>query len=279
MLRKDPLIHFLVIGGILFASLSWFGRAPESLERIVITADEVAALSRTAELLQGRPPSEQELDALIENAVREEIYFRRALALELDVDDDEVRRRLIEKMRYLTENTADPEPPETDLERYFEANPAHFRIPPLVTFDQLFFSPRLRGDSVLADTNAALASLREGSASDVVGDSTPLDDRFEDANPDRVRILFGDALTDAVFAEPTGVWFGPFESDFGWHLVRIVARSDARDPTYAEVESLVRETYAAELLAEANEAAFAEMRAFFDVVVQREADQVPETWP
>ena len=232
-----------------------------------------------SELLQGRPPSEQELESLIEDAVREEVYFRRALALELDVDDDEVRRRLIEKMQYLTENTADPEPPEADLETYFEANAVRFRIPSLVTFDQLFFSPRMRGDSVLSDSNEALALLRGGAEPDALGDPTPLDDRFEDADPDRVRILLGEALTEAVFDESMGVWLGPFQSDFGWHLVRIQTRSAARDPEFAEVEPLVRAAYASQLLDQANEAAFAEMRAYFDVAVQWEADQVPEAWP
>lgn len=278
MLRKDPLLHFIVIGGLLFIALTWFGRTPETPEQIVVTFEDVAEITRAAELLQGRALTDEELAGLVEDAVREEVYYRRALALELDVDDDEVRRRLVEKMQYLTENTADPEPPEADLEAYFSANPDLFRIPPLVTFDQLFFSPRMRGDSVLTETNAALEALRGGAESDAFGDSTPLDDRFESADPDRVRILFGDALTAAVFAEPIEEWVGPFESDFGWHLVRVIERSEARDPDFAEVEAEVRETYAAFLLERANEAAFDEMRGAFDIRVQWEADQEPEVW-
>jgi hypothetical protein len=279
MFGKDPLIHFLVIGGLLFAVLSWFGRAPEPLERIVIGADEVAEITRSAELLQGRPPTEQELARLVEDAVRQEVYYRRALALDLDVDDDEVKRRLVEKMQYLTENTADPEPPDSDLVAYFEANTDRFRIPPLVTFDQLFFSPRLRGDAVLNETNEALSRLRDGADPEDFGDSTPLDDRFEQADPNRIRILFGDGLTDAVFAEPVDEWLGPFESDFGWHLVRILERSPARDPEFAEVESQVRDDYSSRLLEQSNQAAFEEMRTHFDIAVQWEAGRSPEAWP
>jgi len=280
MLHKDPLVHFLVIGAALFAALTWLGRSETaSPERIVVTAEDVAELARSAELLAGRPPTDEELQSLVADAVRDEVYYRQALALGLDVDDDEVRRRLIEKMQYATENTADPEPPDADYVAFFEANAERFRIPSLVTFDQVFFSPRMRGESVLADAGEALEALRGGAEPESFGDSTPLASRFEGADPDRVRILFGDALTETVFAEPVNLWLGPFESDFGWHLVRIIERSDARDPEFAEVEARVREVYAAERLEAANEAAFERMRADFDIAVEWEAGEEPEPWP
>ena len=278
MLRKDPLIHFLVIGGLLFAFLSWMGGEPPP-EQIVISADRVAELSRSAALLQGRPPTEAELERLVEEAIREEVYYRRALALGLDVDDDEVRRRLIEKMAYVTENVADPEPPEADLRAYFEQNAERFRIPELVTFDQVFFSPRMRGETAQADAEAALAALRVGGDPAGNGDSTPLAGRFDDADPDRVRVLFGEALTAAVFAAEPGDWIGPYESDFGWHLVRVSARSAARDPAFAEVEAQVRSDFAAARLEQANQAAFDAMRAYFDIAVQWESGAPAETWP
>lgn len=280
MLARDPLVHFLVIGAVLFAALTWLGRAaPPPAERIVVTSEDVAELARSAELLAGRTPTEEELRRLVADAIRDEVYYRRALTLELDVDDDEVKRRLVEKMRYMSENTADPEPPEADYEAYFEANAERFRIPPLVTFDQVFFSPRMRGEAVLSDANEALAALEQGGAPESFGDSTPLASRFEGADPDRVRVLFGDALTDTVFDETENVWLGPFESDFGWHLVRIIERSEARDPSFAEVEPQVREVYAADRLARANEAAYEEMRSHFDIAVEWEPGAEPEAWP
>jgi len=279
-LSSDPLIHFLVIGGVLFAVLSSIGRSPEDPEeRILITADQIAELERSASLLQGRAPTDDELERLVEQVIRDEVYYRRALALELDVDDDEVRRRLIEKMGYLTENIADPEPEEGELEAWFEASAERFRIPALVGFEQVFFSPRMRGDTVEDDALAALEALRAGADAADFGDSTPLDDQFEDADSDRVRILFGDALTDAVFTDEPGIWLGPFESDFGLHLVRITSRSAPRDPSYAEVEARVREAFAADRRAAANAEAFSEMRSYFDIAVQWDADSQPEPWP
>jgi parvulin-like peptidyl-prolyl isomerase len=198
-----------------------------------------------------------ELERLVTDAIREEVYYREALALGLDVDDTVVRQRLIEKMRELTENVVDPVPADTDLEAWFAVNRERFRIPELVSFDHIFFSPEDRGDSVVADAETALEALRRGVAPDGFGDRTPLSGRFEAADAARVRTLFDDALAAAVFAAEENLWIGPFESGFGWHVVRVTASTAARDPAYAEVEERVRDVYAAEQLARANAQAFA----------------------
>jgi PPIC-type PPIASE domain len=279
MLRKDPLVHFLLIGALLFAGLSWLAPGPRP-ESILITAGTVEQLRESATLLQGRPPTEAELAALVRDAVRDEVYYREALAQGLDADDSVVRQRLIEKMRELNENVVDPVPPETDLAAWFDENAARFRIPELITFDHVFFSPRERGEAtVRADAEAALAGLRAGADAAALGDSTPLGTRFEAADTERVRVLFGDVLTAAVFDAAPGVWIGPYESGFGWHLVRVVEKSPARDPQFAEVEGVVRELYAAERLAAANAEALAELLERFDVSVEWVAGSAPESWP
>ena len=126
-----------------------------------MTAEQVAQARAAAAALQGREPTAEELEALVEPTVRDEVMYREALALGLDVNDDEVRRRLIEKMSYLTQDLADPEPSsEEALRQFYEASPDLFTIPALVSFDQVFFSPGARGAALDADAAAGLAALR-----------------------------------------------------------------------------------------------------------------------
>jgi hypothetical protein len=278
MLRRDPLFHFLVIGGVLFAALSLLDRGEDPGE-ILITAERIAELERSASLLQGRPPTEDELGRLVADVVREEVYYRQALALGLDDNDTVVRQRLVEKMRELAENVVDPVPPEADIEAWFEANAWQFRIPELVSFDHVFFSPRDRGDGVAADASSAREALAAGGDPSDFGDATPLGVNFAAADAARVRTLFDEPLTEAVFAAMPGEWIGPFESGFGWHVVRVTARTPARDPAYAEIEAQVRDAYAREQLARANAAAFEEMQGNFDIAVEWEAGSEPERWP
>jgi hypothetical protein len=164
-LLKDPLLHFLVIGACLFAISAWRGEVLRAgRERIVVTAEQVAAARDAATVLQGREPTPTELAELIEPTVREEVMYREALALGLDENDDEVRRRLIEKMAYLTQDLADPEPSSAEeLREFYAASPQLFTIPSLVSFDQVFFSPSARGAAVESDAAAGLTALRAGS--------------------------------------------------------------------------------------------------------------------
>jgi PPIC-type PPIASE domain len=269
MSLKDPLVHFLLVGAALFALLRWQSDGDsEDPQEIVITAEQVAELRQATAVLQGREPTRAELEDLIEPAIREEIFYREALALELDVDDDEVRRRLVEKMQYLTQDLADPEPAsEEELRAFFEAAPERFLIPELVTFDQVFFSPSTRGDALTGDVEAALVALRDGAEAADVGDRTPLQERFEDAPRERVAVLFGEDMTNAVFTLPPGDWSGPYQSDFGAHLLRVISRSEARQPTFDEVREQAAEGFAADRRQTANDRAYAEMRARYDVVV------------
>jgi hypothetical protein len=277
-LLKDPLVHFLAIGALLFAISAWRGEpVTTGAERIVVTAEQVAEVRAAAAALQGREPTKEELAALVEPTVRDEVLYREALALGLDENDDEVRRRLIEKMSYLTQDLADPDPgSEEELRRFYEASPEIFTIPALVSFDQVFFSPGARGDTLEADAAAGLEALNAGRAPDEVGDRTPLRESYDDAPREQVAVLFGEALADALFAATPGEWTGPFRSDFGLHAVRLRSRSEARLPPYEEIAARVAEEYGAARRREANERAYREMRAKYDVVVELpESDALP----
>lgn len=274
---KDPLLHFLVIGICLFAVSAWRGESVRAGgERIVVTAEQVAAARDAATALQGREPTAEELAVLIEPTVREEVMYREALALGLDENDDEVRRRLVEKMRYLTEDLADPAPTSPDeLSKFYADSPQLFTIPPLASFDQVFFSPTERGPALESAAAAGLAALRAGRPPLEVGDRTPLRESYDNAPREQVAVLFGDALADAVFSLTPGDWVGPFRSDFGLHLVRLRSRSEARLPPYEELEARVADEFAAQRRVALNEAAYAEMRAKYDVVIEPPSAAVP----
>ena len=270
-LIKDPLVHFLAIGVALFALAAWRGQSVSAgREEIVVTAEQVAQARAAAAVLQGREPTPEELEALIEPTVRDEVMYREALALGLDENDDEVRRRLIEKMSYLTQDLADPEAPsEQALREFYTANPDTFTIPALVSFDQVFFSPGTRGDELDAAATAGLAALRAGRAPVEVGDRTPLRESYDDAPREQVAVLFGDDLADALFGTAPGEWNGPFRSDFGLHVVRLRCRAAARLPAYDEIAARVAEEYGAQRRREANERAYREMRERYDIVIEQ----------
>ena len=271
-LLKDPLVHFLLIGAALFGVSAWRGEVIRAgRERITITAEQVSKARDTAALAQGRELSPAELNDLVESMVREEVLYREALTLGLDKNDDEVRRRLVEKMNYLTQDLADPGSSPDELRAFYTASPELFTIPPLVSFDQVFFSPNERGDKLEADAAAGLAALRAGKPPDQVGDHTPLRAAYDAAPRDQIRVLFGDQMAEALFTAPPGDWAGPYRSDFGLHLVRLRSRTEARLPPYDEIAARVAEEFGAKRRREANEAAYRRLRANYNVIVETPA--------
>lgn len=270
-LLKDPLVHFLVLGALLFGVAAWRGDTVEiGREQIVVPAEEVARARAAAALLQGREPTAAETAELVEPFVRDEVFYREALALDLDVDDDEVRRRLIEKMQYLSFDLADPEPAsETELRAFYDADPERFRIPELVSFEQVFFSPSARGNAVREDALAARAALAAGESEPAaLGDRTPLRAEYTDAAREQVEVLFGAPFADAMRAAALGEWGGPYESDFGLHLVRIASRTPSRLPPFDEIRDRVRETFALVRREERNVAEYARLRAGYEIVIE-----------
>ena len=268
-LLKDPLIHFLLLGGCLFAVFYGRGDSGDS-ERpaIYISSEQLEQLTQAWRVLQGREPTDAELAELIEPTIRDEVMYREALALGLDVDDDEVRTRLIEKMQYVTQDVADPEPAsEQALRAFFDASPQRFQIPETVTFEQIFFSPSQRGDTIQGDVAAALAQLNAGGGRTGLGDRTPLQDRFRDSARERIRILFGETLTSAVFSSQPDVWSGPYASDFGLHVIRLIERSEARQPSFAEARERALQLFAEDTRQRANEASYTNIRSRYDIVI------------
>jgi len=267
-LVRDPLVHFLLIGAGLFALLTWLSDDSNPQE-IRVTEETVRAALLARLPANNARPSDAELEAMIDSLIRDEVYYREALALGLDVDDDQVRTRLIEKMRYLSEDLADPQPADEDeLRSFFDAAPLRFAIPEAVTFDHVYFSPSQRGDDVEAQAAAALQQLRQGADPTTLGDSTPLGARFTDAATERLTVLFGDAMTEAVFDLPVDVWSGPFESDFGLHLVRVGNRREARRRSYEEARADVLEAFAQARREQRNEAAWQSMRERYEIIVE-----------
>ncbi len=173
---REPLVHFLVIGAVLFVAFDrWGGGAGTA--RIVITPGQIDALTSGFTRTWQRAPTEQELKGLLDDHVREEIATRESMAMGLDKDDTVIRRRLRQKFEFVAEDAIDATPPtRADLEAWLRAHPETFRRDPEVSFRQVYLSPERRGASMPRDVASLLEQLTargEDATIDDVGD--PLD--------------------------------------------------------------------------------------------------------
>lgn len=259
-LLREPLFHFLVIGGWLF--LLWSavsGPAPAPANSIIVGPERVAQLAAGYEAVWKRPPSDRELQTIVDNFVREEVYYREALALGLDRDDTIIRRRLQQKMEFLTDSGADIIEPETgELEAYYRANEEEFQDAPVVSLEQIYLGQAPTPDRI-ASTLAALQS-DEGADPLSFGERTMLPYRTALATSTQIDGAFGSGFFAALEQLPMGEWEGPVESGYGLHLARVNDRRAARVPPLKEVRDEMLREWKQEKAAELREQVYLRLR-------------------
>ena len=167
-IAREPLLHFLLLGGAVLAAYSLVSDppAPPPREEIVVTQDEARQFANRFGAVWGRPPRPEELDALIDEYVREEVLVREALKLSIDRDDAVIRQRLAQKMRFLIESAAgSAAPSEDELREHFQANADDYERGARIAFEQVFL-----GESPsAAEVEAAREALLSGTAPGEVG--------------------------------------------------------------------------------------------------------------
>jgi peptidyl-prolyl cis-trans isomerase C len=254
---REPLVHFAVLGALLFA-LSALARRGAADPRshgatpvsgatprtVTIAPSDVEAARTQFRAASKREPNPQELADLVQGVISEELLYREGMALGLDRDDRVVRRRVIEKMTALARPTApDSDPPRDELARHYQAYGHRFVQPAAVSFEQLYFDAGRRGNATAA-ASKALATLAQAGvaqpAPDGTGDAFVLPATMKRRSQLELAHLLGESFAAAVFTAPIGRWHGPVQSRHGVLLVRVIEREPERLPAFDEVEKQVR---------------------------------------
>jgi peptidyl-prolyl cis-trans isomerase C len=278
---KEPLVHFLVIGALIFVVFSVVNNEESTMDgnRIVVSAGDVERLSVNWSKKWNRPPTETELKGLVDSYIKEEVYYREALALGLDQNDTILRRRLMQKMEFLSNDLADlTNPDETDLNQYFLANQDKYELPARISFSHIYFSfDKKHTNGILEDAGKVLSDLR-ASATPVQGapekgDSFMLHYDFTLETPFEVARLFGQGFAEQIFQTETDSWQGPVESGYGLHLVRINEKVEARMPELASAIDNVRTDYMFEQRQKTNKAIYERFRERYEIVVENIPDR------
>ncbi len=266
---REPLLHFFVIGLILFVGATQYKRATSEY-RIEVTRERVDHLALAYQLQFGAAPSPAALNAMIDRWIDEEVLYRQGIALKLDRDDEIVRRRIVQKMQFLQQDLQAPaEPSDAQLRAYYDAHLSHYATPERVTFSHIFFSPDRGGDEAARQRAVkALAGLNNTTPrAPGRGDSFPDLYDYSDFGPTQATRLFGPTpLAQMLFQAPAGQWAGPYRSGYGWHLIYVQSRQSPSTPPLSDVRDQVRADKMADDQAAANRRAFAATRARFTVV-------------
>jgi hypothetical protein len=265
---KEPLLHFLLLGAAVFALHRWV--APTPLDTHIVLSESVLHGLRQDHLRRnGALPTGGEETALIQRYIDNEVLYREALALGLDRGDIIVRRRLVQKMEFLTEGLDPiPEPTDDALQAYLDAHAERYAVLDRVTLTHVFAGADRHGPAAPQLVAQWREQLGAGADPSTLGDPFLRGRDFAAVTERDLGGIFGSGFAAQVLTLPVGTWSAPIASSYGVHTVCVIAHTAGRRPALAEVHEAVRRDWYDEHRADANRAALARLRQRYDIRIE-----------
>jgi len=274
-LLREPLVHFMFIGVIIYALYGVFAEpvVEENDRTIVVTAGEIEWMRASWQKRWNRPPTKEEFDGLIQQYIKETVLYREALTMGLNKHDMVIRRRLAQKLEFLAKDLVVLTPPtEAELQAYFDEHQARYRQPTLYTFTQVFFDPDKRGDATRDDAEAVKATLiAQGDAIDdpgALGDGLMLQNYYPLKDRAEIQKNLGSGFTDTLITLAPGQWHGPVLSGFGVHLVYVNSIIEPPPPEFAGVRERVIADWSLDRGNELNDKFYNNLRGQYSIVIE-----------
>ena len=266
---SNPLLHFLLIGAGLF--LLYELVSPEaSGEDIILIDDEIVNRSLLIfEKEWGRPPTQEELDGLIARQVKQEVLYRQALKMNLDHNDELIRRRMEQKLNFITNDLATmDDPSDAELEEYYQKNQSKYVLSPRVSYIHIYFSPDKR-PTARTDAENLLKTLPNEAPTIIsiekLGDAFPFLSQVRRANQGEIASQMGDEFAASVLDLQEGQWSGPVLSGYGTHLVYVLEKLPEEILPLAAVRDDVLRDYQYAVYQEYNDKIYEDFKNQYDI--------------
>ncbi len=272
-LLREPLLHFLLIGAALFLFYNLQNEGRIDNNRIVISEAQINHLVTLWEKKRQRPPTQIELEGMIQQQIREEVMVREALAMGLDENDSLIRRRLAQKIEFITSDLAAlAEPTEADLSNYLSTHSDEFTLPARLDFVQVYINPEKHEANTQEYINNLLNELSQaGENSDIttLGDSLMLEQQHEQVTEHDVSRLFGKEFASELFTLTVGNWQGPIQSGYGFHLVYIDSKTENQQLELNAVREEVLAEWQAQQRRDMDKVFYESLRQRYEIAIER----------
>ena len=195
---QEPLLHFLVLGGFIFLFYAYVNDGfTQEDKKIVISQAKQNQLTYIWQKKHMRKPTKEELQHLIDGEIYAEVMSREAVKLGLEKEDGIIRRRLVQKMTFVSSNFASlVTPTDKQLKTYLEQHKEQFMAPKRISFT-------LRSDGLLNKENNAMSQWD-------------------------VSRVYGKAFTAKLFTLPVSEWSYDVLSAYGKVAVFVKEKTSAK---------------------------------------------------
>ncbi|TWX68061.1 peptidyl-prolyl cis-trans isomerase [Colwellia demingiae] len=258
IITREPLFVFLILGFLGFIFIRAIN--PDSLKSeqpFLVNVSEKNLISfiqaqnkvykEKSAKAYFKALSEDEKEEIKKRYIHQEVLYREGLKLGLDENDEMIKRRLVQKMEYLTRGfSQDIEAiNETEIKKYYQDNIYLYIQEQTVSFSHIYFSKNKRGlKNALFDAQNTKLKVREEALypeqAGKYGDHFLYFRSYINKSEKFVASQLGDDFSKDIFSEnKIGLWVGPFKSTYGYHLVYIIKNTAEITPPIEDVASLI----------------------------------------
>jgi len=244
---REPLLHFVILGGLLFAVDHFIVGRADDPRTIVVGAEVDNEARQLFKASRGREPSDEEMNALRRVWLDNEVLYREGLALQVDRGDTAIRERVIFKaLSVVDANTKLPPFDDKLLRGWFESHRAKYDEPARFDFQEAV----LAGDTSESAVRGFVDALNAG---------TPGDARaglrvFKGRPHANLVESYGPEFAKALEQSPAGEWRALPTRD-GWRAMRLESATPPKPAVFESLRGVVLQDWTDVTLADQRSAA------------------------
>jgi hypothetical protein len=260
---REPLLHFVLIGAVLFGLDHFIASRTDDPHTIIVDAAVDAEAKQTFQTSRGREPNAEELQALRQVWLDNEVLYREGVALGLDKGDIAIRERVIFKaLNMVDANTKRPELNEQVLREWFEKNRSRYDQPARYNFQEAV----LAGETSEAAVRSFVSALNAGTAPDVEAGLR----LFTGRPHGNVVQSYGAEFATALDASPPGEWRA-IQSKDGWRAMRLESITPSQPAELEKLRNVVAQDWTDAVMSEQRSAAVRALAKKYTIKIEAEA--------
>ena len=232
---REPLLHFVLLGGLLFLGDHLLLTRADDPRVIVVGADVDGEAIQTFKAARGHDPNQEELDALRRVWLDNEVLYREGLALQVDKGDEAIRERVIFKaLSVVDSNVKLPPADDATLRKWFESHRQKYDEPTRYDFDEAALS----GDNSETAVRDFVKELSAGTPGDAKAGLRV----FKGRPQENLMQSYGAELANSLIKAPPGQWQALNTKD-GWRAMRLNAITPAKPAAFEVLRGVVMQDW------------------------------------
>ena len=233
---REPLVHFVVLGALLFAADHFIAGRADDPRTIVVDAAVDAQAIQVFRAARGRDPGKEELYALRRVWLDNEVLYREGLALQVDRGDPAIRERVIFKaLSVVDANLKAPPFDEKVLREWFEANRVKYDEPARYTFQEAV----LVGENSEGPVRAFVEMLNRGRSGGELNAGLRV---YRNRPHSNVVQGYGEEFARALEESPPGAWRAHPTRD-GWRAMQLDSVTPAKPANFEELRGVIAQDW------------------------------------